>query len=224
MKILVIDDHVLIREGMHGVIKKLRRGAVPLDAPNYERAMQAVGDHPDIGLILLDLNLPDREGLEVLAELRQNHPSIAVVVLSAEKDPALVFRALDLGAAGYIPKSAHHDVMLSALQLVLSGGVYVPPEILAHEMGGVSATRAPSGIQGQASAQDFGLNDSHLQILALLMQGKSNKTICRTLGLAESTVKNRVSAILKALGATNRTEAVVAANKLRWTPLTSAKR
>jgi DNA-binding NarL/FixJ family response regulator len=223
MKILVIDDHALIREGMHGVIRKLKRGAVPLYASDYGQAMQAVANHPDIALILLDLKLPDRDGFEVLAELRESHPSMAVVVLSAEKNPASVFKALDLGAVGYIPKSAHHDVMLSALQLVLKGGIYVPPEILAHEPGEGSATRTLGGDRTQSSPKDLGLSDSHLEILALMMLGKSNKVICRTLGLAESTVKNRVSAILKALEVTNRTEAVVAANRLRWTPPATAK-
>ena len=115
MKILVVDDHVLIRQAMHGMLKKLRRDVVVLEAATSERAMQLVADHQDINLILLDLTLPDRDGFSVLAELRQSYPSIAVVVVSAVHDPGFVMKALDMGALGYIPKSAQGDVILSAL-------------------------------------------------------------------------------------------------------------
>src|SRR2546425_5186203 len=132
MKILVVDDHVLIREAMQGVLKKLKRDAVVLEAPNSSQAMQIIANNPDIGLILLDLSLPDRDGFSVLAELRERYPAISIVVVSGLQDRANVIRALDLGALGYIPKSAHRDVMLSALQLVFSCGIYIPPQTLAR--------------------------------------------------------------------------------------------
>jgi DNA-binding NarL/FixJ family response regulator len=136
-------------------------------------------------------------------------------LLSAAQDRANVIKALDLGAMGYIPKSARNEVMLSALQLVFAGGMYIPPEILAREH--LSHTAAPSG-GGRAivSPADLGLTDRQLDVLVLMMQGRNNKSICRTLNLAEPTVKNHVTAILKALKVTNRTEAVIAANELGW--------
>src|SRR6476661_10638809 len=130
MKILVVDDHVLIRQAMHGMLKKLRRDIIVLEASTSEKAFQAIDEHPDVSLVLLDLSLPDRDGFAVLADLREQFPAIAVVVVSAVHDPGNVRRALDLGALGYIPKSAQGDVILGALRLVISGGIYVPPEIL----------------------------------------------------------------------------------------------
>jgi DNA-binding NarL/FixJ family response regulator len=214
MKILVVDDHVLIRQAMHGMLKKLRRDVNVLEASNSERAMQVIAENPDVGLILLDLSLPDRDGFSVLADLRDRFPSIAVVVVSAVHDPKNVRKALDLGALGYIPKSAQGDVILSALRLVISGGIYVPPEILIRN----SATleKYQFGDVSFPSDDYLGLTDRQLEVLGLMMQGKSNKTICRILELAEPTVKNHVTAILKTLNVTNRTEAVVAANDLGW--------
>src|SRR4051812_48310937 len=103
MKILVVDDHALIREAVHGVLKSLTRGAVVLEASNYAQAMEVIASHSDIRLILLDLTLPDREGFSILAELRERYPAISVVVLSAFHDRANVMKALDLGALGFIP-------------------------------------------------------------------------------------------------------------------------
>lgn len=216
MKILVIDDHVLIRQAMHGVLKKLRRDAIVLEAANYQQAMQIIASYPDLSLILLDLTLPDRDGFSVLAELRERYPAVSIVVLSAVQDPANVMKALDMGALGYIPKSAQGDVILNALRLVISGGIYIPPEILAREELSNSAPRLPGGDRSQVSPADVGLTDRQLDVLALVMQGKNNKTICRILNLAEPTVKNHVTAILRALKVSNRTEAVIAANQLGW--------
>src|SRR5271169_5726207 len=115
MKVLVVDDHGLIRQAMHGVLKKLRRDIVVLEASNSEKAMRAVEENPDISLVLLDLTLPDRDGLSVLADLRERHPAISVVVLSGVQDPSNVLQALDSGALGYIPKSADGEVILNAL-------------------------------------------------------------------------------------------------------------
>jgi DNA-binding NarL/FixJ family response regulator len=216
MKILVVDDHSLIREALHGVLKKLTRDAVVLEASNCAQTMEVIANHPDIKLILLDLNLPDREGFSMLAELREGNPAVSVVVLSAVQDRANVIKALDLGAMGYIPKSARHEVMLSALQLVFAGGIYIPPEILAREGLSSTAPRLPVGGRTMVAPADIGLTDRQLDVLALMMQGKNNKAICRMLNLAEPTVKNHVTAILKALKVTNRTEAVIAVNELGW--------
>jgi DNA-binding NarL/FixJ family response regulator len=215
MKILVVDDHVLIRQAMHGLLKKVRRDAVVLEAPSSEKAMRTIAEHPDVSLILLDLSLPDRDGFCVLADLREQFPAIAVVVVSAVHDPGNVRKALELGALGYIPKSAQGDVILGALRLVISGGIYVPPEILIRS----SSPMAVENYQyaGISDSSDYmGLTERQLEVLGLMMQGKSNKTICRILELAEPTVKNHVTAILKTLNVTNRTEAVVAANNLGW--------
>ncbi|TXL80493.1 response regulator transcription factor [Vineibacter terrae] len=210
MKIVIIDDHALIREALRGVFKELKPDAVVLEASDAAQALQLIATHPDTAMVLLDLSLPGRDGFELLSALRRDHPAMSVVVLSGFADRANVRRALDHGALGFIPKSASREVMISALNLMFSGGVYIPPEILA-------APRAatPIGMPGKSPAE-LGLTDRQMDVLALMMQGKSNKAICRQLDLAEPTVKNHVTAILKALHASNRTEAVIAASALGW--------
>ena len=218
MNILVVDDHALIREALSGVLKELKRDAKIFEASNCGTAMQLVAEHTDLALVLLDLTLPDRDGFSVLAELREHHPAMSIVVLSALQDRVTVTKALDLGAQGFIPKSAHRDVMRSALQLVFAGGIYVPPEILSHEEPPAPqfATKRPATDRPRVSPSELGLTERQIDVLALMMQGKSNKAICRILDLAEPTVKNHVTAILRALKVTNRTEAVIAVNELGW--------
>src|SRR5260370_15698878 len=123
VKILAVDDHALIREALRGFLKELKGDATVLEASSCSQAMQVIAEHPDLELILLDLNLPDRDGFSVLAELGERYPAISVVVLSAQQDRGSVVKALDLGALGFIPKSGQREVMLSALQFVLAGGI-----------------------------------------------------------------------------------------------------
>lgn len=217
MKVLVIDDHVLVRDALRGVLKESLKDANVVEAAAWQQARAELARAQDFELVLLDLGLPDRDGFEALAELRATYPAAAVVVLSGRDDRESVARALDLGALGYIPKSASREVMLSALNLVVSGGMYIPPELLGHRDAaptGQAAAGTASAGRPESSADHLGLTGRQLDVLALLMQGKSNKAICRALELAEPTVKNHVSAILRALKASNRTEAVIAARAL----------
>src|SRR5262245_58150682 len=132
MKILVIDDHALIRESLRAVLSELKPEAAVVEATNAQETVRLVEDNPDLALVLLDLGLPDRDGFEVLAEIRERHPTIPVVVLSGHSDRANVVKTLDLGALGFIPKTAQRQVLASAISLVLSGGIYIPPEILGR--------------------------------------------------------------------------------------------
>ena len=133
MKILVVDDHVLIRDALRGVLTELDDAANVLEAADGATAMRLLEENTDLNLVLLDLTLPDRDGFSLMAELKTRHPTTSVVVMSALQDRASVTRALDLGALGFIPKSAQRDVMLSALRLIFSGGIYIPPQILERE-------------------------------------------------------------------------------------------
>ena len=207
MKFLVIDDHELIREAMRGALAELDGEAAILEAPDSREAMRLIEEHPDVDLILLDLNLPDRDGFSVLTDLRKSHPAISVVVMSAQQDHDSVVKALNQGALGFIPKSATRKVILGAVQLVISGGVYIPPQALP---GQEQAPSAPEGMPQAAGARpvsdqrpvspaDLGLTERQMDMLiTLIMQGKSNKAICRVLDLSEPTVKSHVSAILRA--------------------------
>jgi DNA-binding NarL/FixJ family response regulator len=210
MKILIVDDHVLIREALGVVLRELKGdGLHVLEASDSHQAMRQIEDNPDVELVLLDLGLPDRDGFEVLSEITERHPTVSIVVHSAHQDRETVMKALDRGALGFIPKSARREVLIGAFNLIFSGGVYIPPEILARPRPAPAVSPTTPG-----SAVDLGLTERQMQVLALMMQGKSNKAICRVLDLAEPTVKIHVSAILKVLKAANRTEAVMAASAL----------
>jgi DNA-binding NarL/FixJ family response regulator len=226
MKILVVDDHVLIRDALRGVLKELKGEADVLEASDCRQAMALIAENADdLDLVLLDLHLPDRDGFSALAEVRERYPTISVVVLSGQHDRASVVKALDLGVSGYIPKSGQREVMLTALQLIFAGGKYIPPEILTRDSPTTAppASTPPGGGRPPTSPSDLGLTERQLDVLALMMQGKSNKAICRVLDLAEPTVKNHVTAILKALKVTNRTEAVIAVRELGWELTVAAK-
>jgi DNA-binding NarL/FixJ family response regulator len=219
VKILAVDDHPLIRDALSQVLKVLDPDMHLFSAASAQETLITATNHPDLNLVLLDLSLPDANGFEVLHQLREQHPGIPVVVLSATDDAATVMRALDDGAMGFIPKTSSNDVLLGALRLVLAGGVYLPAEVLRH-----SAATAPpaqpssqatlSSAQRELTCRDLGLTDRQAEVLALVVQGKPNKLICRNLNLAEGTVKIHISSILRALNVTNRTEAVVAVGKL----------
>lgn len=217
MKFLIVDDHTLIREAMRGVLMDLRRDAQVFDAGDAQGALHLLQQHPDTDLVLLDLHLPDIDGVQLLSTLVERYPATAVVMLSGEKDQTTMRRVLELGAQGYIPKAETREILTSALALVLAGGVYVPPAALrGPETGGSSAPAAPTRPIGDPDApgtDSLGLTDRQLEVLALLMEGKNNKLICRALDLAEPTVKNHISAILRALGVSSRTEAVLAVTR-----------
>jgi DNA-binding NarL/FixJ family response regulator len=218
MKILLIDDHALIRDALRGMIMELTNDATVLEAADCGQGRRLIGNNPDLDLVLLDLSLPDDDGFDMLADLRERYPAVSVVVLSAHEDRDSVVKALDLGAAGFIPKSAQRQVMLSALGLVFSGGIYIPPQILVQTAASPLAPvrRQPNPKAAPVSPADLGLTERQLDVLALMARGKSNKAICRVLDLAEPTVKKHVTAILRVLNVTNRTEAVIAVSELGW--------
>ncbi len=209
MKLLIVDDHHLFLEGMRHVLQRLDPELVLVEAHNARQAIAMAAEHADLDLVLLDINLPDTDGFAALTQLSENHPLLPIVVLSASEDARDIQRALDEGAMGFIPKSSTADVMLSALQLVRSGGVYVPSALLKERQGGMR-----NGAHRQANGAQTGLTPRQLEVLARLIHGESNKQIGLALGLAEPTVKAHITAILKALGVTNRTQAALAAESL----------
>ena len=202
MKILVIDDHPLIQEALRHVLAALDPSLEFIQAQDASETHAALSREPDTDLILLDLALPGCDGFELLSELRREWPGMPVLVLSATHDRETVEHALDLGAMGFIPKTANTRVLLEALQLVLAGGVYVPNE----------STHAGASVRSRSSVtrpEQLGLTVRQADVLKLLVQGKPNKLICRDLKLSEGTVKVHVSAILRALNVRNRTQVVI---------------
>jgi len=204
VKILIADDHALFREGMCHVLGGLTESVTLLQASECESALKHATDHPDLDLVLLDLNMPGKDGFAVLDTFSNHYPALPVVILSASNRRNHIQRALDAGALGFIPKDTTSAVMLSALRLVLSGGIYVPPAIAIAEK--------PADKKSQHNTQYF--TPRQLETLAFLAKGYSNKEIARYLGLSEATIKMHVTAIFKILGVSNRTQAVLAVEKL----------
>ena len=202
MKVLVIDDHPLIQEALKHVLIELDASLELIQAHDASSAHAALSRTSRIDLLVLDLALPGCDGFDLLGELRRDWPDIPVLVLSATYDRATVEMALDLGAMGFIPKTSNAHVLIDALRLVLSGGVFVPVECSAT---GGSSLRPRIG----ARSQDLGLTPRQSDVLKLLVQGKPNKLICRDLRLSEGTIKVHVSAILRALNVHNRTQVVI---------------
>ena len=217
MKTLLVGHQFLIREALRGIIKELKSDALVVEATDGPQAMQLLCQEADIGLVIVDLDQPDRNGLSGLRELRDCYPKVPVVVVSSAQDRDSILEALALGARGFLLKSGERRIMLMALKLVLAGGTYIPPEVLARERSGVeprSTRDAPP--TPTFNAAGLGLTGRQFDVLAAMMQGKRNKAICRDLNLAQPTVKNHVTAILRQLGVSNRVEAVLAVGSLGW--------
>lgn len=215
MKVLIVDDHHLIREGMRPVLERLTPPGSEdpveiFEAENFDAATLVVTKHPDLDLVLLDVRMPGTSGFAGLAQWQKRFPGLPVVMMSGDDDPGLVRSAIEQGALGYIPKSSTSEVILSALRLVLSGGTYLPLEALGRER----STPVPQAEFAADVAARLGITPRQADVLALLLAGASNKVICRELNLAESTVKNHVAAVFKALDVTTRVQAVLAASKL----------
>lgn len=211
MKILIADDHELFRDGLRHVLSQFEGPPEIIEASDFPQAIAAAEQDPDIGIVLLDLAMPGMSWSDGLTKLREVLPSeVPVIVLSASDDRRHVLQAVNMGAAGFIPKTSSSRVMLSALKLVLSGGVYLPPALLDQGPSGNDGAGLPVAGESALAA----LTPRQREVLTLLGQGKSNKEIARVLELAEGTVKLHVTAILKALNVNNRTRAVVAASHL----------
>ncbi len=202
MRILVIDDHPLIQEALKHVLTELDASLELIQAHDASSAHAALSRTSGIDLLVLDLTLPGCDGFDLLADLRRDWPDIPVLVLSATYDKATVELALDLGAMGFIPKTANAHILVDALRLVLSGGVFVPVE--CSDSGG-----GPFRPRATTKSRDLGLTPRQGDVLKLLDQGKPNKLICRDLSLSEGTIKVHVSAILRALNVHNRTQVVI---------------
>ncbi|WP_219211566.1 LuxR C-terminal-related transcriptional regulator [Variovorax boronicumulans] len=221
MKMLIADDHWLVIEAVKSKLSEIEPGIVFVQALSVDELLAVVSD--DIDLAVIDLHMPGAQGQSHIDELRRRHPALPLIVLSGTEDPSVMRSALECGVRGFIPKAYPPQVMISAVRLVLAGGVYVPPMMLSAVPPGVvagmpGATAAAAG-RGRSSEQTLDLlrnvlTDRQVEVLQLLSQGKPNKLIGRSLGISEGTVKIHLAAIFRALNVRNRTEAVLAAQTL----------
>lgn len=213
LNVLLVDDHALFREGLARLLGEITPHAVVHHAGNCAEAMeglQIAWANAPIDLVLLDLGMPGETGLSSLRALREAWPAVPVVVLSGTDDGPTVLSAIDAGALGFVSKSSAPGLLAQALQCVLAGGVYLPPAAAAETLPGLQGVAA---IGGRPAALPP-LTPRQWDVLRLLLQGQPNKRIERALGLASPTVKAHVSAVLRALGVTTRTQAVIAASRL----------
>jgi DNA-binding NarL/FixJ family response regulator len=202
LKILVVDDHALIREGLRQVLRGLQDNVDVLEAGSCTHAFELAQQEPDLDLVLLDYHLPDMNGLEALDVFARHHPALPIIVLSGSVNPRIMQQVLLKGAAAFLTKSGMSDELLSVTRLVLAGGVHMP--VLPRLGGDGHATpELPSPL----------LTPRQEEVLQLLLDGYSNKEIGRMLYLSEETVKNHVSSILRGFGVTTRTQAVLAAKR-----------
>lgn len=204
LKILVVDDHALVREGLCQVLKGLDEVVEVLQAPDCTQAFQLADLHPDFDLVLLDFHLPDMNGLEALGVLGKSHPELPVVILSGSYNLQIVRKVMKSGAAGFIAKSGVSTELLSALKLVLAGEVYTPTDLLL-------SMAAPTQGQPNDEEPSLPLTTRQEEVLQLLMDGLANKEISRVLNLSAETTKNHVTAVLRHFGVKTRVQAVIAA-------------
>jgi len=212
-KILLADDHAVFRSGLKLVLADLDPEAVILEAEDYTVALAIAAEEDGFDLALIDLAMPGMDDFAGLTALCKRLDHVPVVVVSASDDQTNVRRALQCGASGYIPKTLNASIIINALRLVVSGGFYLPPSLLGCEPG---ADSVPANAEDPVLVQ---LTPRQTDVLGLLSRGLSNKEVARELDLAEGTVKLHVTALLKVLGVTNRTHAVVKAASLGLAPV-----
>jgi len=208
MHILLVDDHTLFREALLHVLNQLDDQVVVLEAADVSEAKQIISHSRNLDLMLLDIDLPEVDGLTALPDLRELAPTVAIVVLSGSENALDVQRALENGSVGYIPKSCSGHEMLTALRIVLQGDVFVPPKLRNKLEKEPLISKSP---EDKCNLQSL-LTFRQVEVLELMAKGLPNKSIANTLNVAEGTVKHHVAAIIHALGARNRTHAVTEAS------------
>ena len=233
MKVLLVDDHPLVLSALQAVIQNIGSDTTVVGVDSAAAARDTLLRDSEFDLVLLDLALGDADGFDVLVEFRAAYPAVPVVVVSASDRASDVIRAIDSGAMGFVPKKSSHGELHAALHMVMTGSMYVPPSMLGLEFGRSIAAgdtvpgvmrplgEAPLGAAAQPephqklpSLKDVGLTPRQGEVLSLLLQGLPNKLIARQLNLSVETVKDHVAAVLRALGVSSRTQAVLAVSQM----------
>ncbi|HZF98192.1 MAG TPA: response regulator transcription factor [Pseudoxanthomonas sp.] len=208
--LLIADDHPLFREALRGAVQRLLPGVQLHEADSVDALYALVDTHVDADLLLMDLNMPGAHGFNALVHLRALHPQLPVVIVSAREEASVMRRALGHGALGFIPKSADSETIGRAIAQVLEGERWAPAE--AHEAPAMSRDEHETGLRLRE------LTPQQFRVLQMLGVGRLNKQIAYDLGVSEATIKAHVTAILRKLGVTNRTQAVLMAGRLSVDP------
>ena len=213
MKILLGDDHQLFRDGLQLQLQEFDPDLDVYNAASFLEVFSCLQQVDDMELALIDLGMPGIEWKEGLRKLAKSYPCLPVVVVSGEDSQAVILETLDLGVAGYIPKTSSGEVMINAIRLVLAGGVYLPREVLAN----VGTPAFSSDLNGDTKTPENtppSLTPRQQEVLVLIADGKSNKQIASLLGLSDGTIKTHISSILRTLNANNRTQAILTASRM----------
>jgi len=205
-RLVIADDHPLFRGALREAVSGLLQSADIAEAGTFEAAAELLERKGDVDLILLDLAMPGVRGFSGLMYMRAQYPSVPVMVVSATDDPAVIRRCMEFGASGFIPKTLGVEAMRAAIERVLDGGVWTPPD--------VDLTAGADAESGELMARMATLTPQQVRVLMMLSEGLLNKQIAFQLGVSEATVKAHVSAILQKLGVESRTQAVIAAAKI----------
>jgi DNA-binding NarL/FixJ family response regulator len=205
-RLVIADDHPLFRGALREAVSGLFARADIAEAGTFDEVSKLLEDASDVDLILLDLAMPGVRGFSGLMYLRAQYPSVPIVVVSANDDPAVIRRCMDLGTSGFIPKTLGIEEMRAAIKRVLEGGVWTPPDV---DLGAGADTETANLLARLAS-----LTPQQVRVLMMLSEGLLNKQIAYELGVSEATVKAHVSAILQKLGVESRTQAVITAAKI----------
>lgn len=218
MRIVVADDHALVRGGIGILIKTLHPNTVLIECNNFEKTLKVLDDPEPVDLLLLDLLMPGMDLAKSVKHICRNWPDVPVIVVSVREDMQTIRETLKSGALGYIPKTSSPDVTMNAIRLVLSGGIYVPPDAL--QLGSTfSSSEEPIAAVGEPregrSLEASRLTGRQIDVIELISEGRSNKEAAEDLGLTAGTVKIHLSRIYKILGAKSRTEAIAKYRKLK---------
>jgi DNA-binding NarL/FixJ family response regulator len=211
MTILLADDHALFRDGVRYVLQQLDDSVNILDAASFPEALNHAEQYPQVDLALLDLNMPGGDGAPSVRAFHLRYPEIPLVVVSGSEERDDIERVMEFGAMGYVSKMTSGKVMLSALRMVLEGGVYLPPQLLQQTV--AIMDNGPTDKRSSRS-NEFGLTVRQMEVLQHLADGKSNKDISKEMNLAEGTIKIHVAAVFQALHVNSRLEAVRVGQRL----------
>ena len=209
MKVLIADDHALFRDGLSVHLERIDPQAVIFQAGNFSQALKIADDEKKLDLVIMDLDMPDMNWEEAIKDIKEKSSDARFVIMSASEDNRNIRKSLEYGVCGYIPKRSETKVVTGALKLIMDGGTYLPPSVLEQNSSasGLSKNTVPSGTGKK-------LTNRQSQVLELVAQGMSNKQIAYEMGVSEATVKLHINALLRAVGATNRTQAVIIAQKM----------
>lgn len=207
-ELLIADDHPLFREALRNLVARSFPQTAIHEADSLDHLYELVDAHADADLLLLDLDMPGAQGFSALLHVQGLQPQLPVVIVSAHEDPALMQRALGLGAMGFIPKSVDARTLDIALHQVLEGNPWLPPQVREEQAASMDE-------QDRMAAQAVReLTPQQFRVLQMLGAGQLNKQIAFELGISEATVKAHMTAIMRKLGVTNRTQAVLMAGRL----------